>query len=454
MRRKNSTEATVEKVQLTTELDGLKPIEPKDVIDYEVDDTAEPIKDPMEVLKILLKLNDYKWGIKKFLQWRKYQVLTDEDGKSYFFKDGHIVDDIILDVIQLMYGWKSAYIKRWDYVLYGDVNIRPYKITVCTKFGNIELPALSVDWTTIYFKRNDCLTPDEMEAYRMYNQKSEDFNKLELEKKIMADLITYSQLWTKTLEDCSELIERIKTSLESIWTVKYCGWRNWVMTLDFPLRMGTDNSWVYHPMVLAPLSIYIDFKNRSIRMDWNHPHNIGGSPCLGWTLSRLKDECFREKDIYGLVVGMAQFGNSFTSEDCGHNDRDPSKQLIRYLNGYNLNSILEWKEVPFEEIFRTVAFYDVNRFTFHYEEFKEKCKDWNFVKPLLGVLSRENQRWFLRALGYTAEEVPVILEEHKFPDRKPELDRWIRADGGFFSSSDDDYEEDDWDDEEEEDEDE
>jgi hypothetical protein len=38
----------------------LKPIEPKDVIDYTVDETAEPIKDPLEVLKILLKLNDYK----------------------------------------------------------------------------------------------------------------------------------------------------------------------------------------------------------------------------------------------------------------------------------------------------------------------------------------------------------------------------------------------------------
>jgi hypothetical protein len=60
MRKKNSTEATVEKVELKTELDGLKPIEPKDVIDYEVNEEAEPIKDPMEVLKILLKLNDYK----------------------------------------------------------------------------------------------------------------------------------------------------------------------------------------------------------------------------------------------------------------------------------------------------------------------------------------------------------------------------------------------------------
>ena len=87
--------------------------------------------------------------------------------------------------------------------------------------------------------------------------------------------------------------------------------------------MGTDNSWDYHPMVLAPLTININFKSRSISMDWNHPHNLGWSPCLGWTLSRLKDECFREKDIYGLVVGMAQFWNSFTSRDCGHWDRDP-----------------------------------------------------------------------------------------------------------------------------------
>lgn len=450
MRKKNSTEATVEKVQLTTELDGLKPIEPKDVIDYEVDDTAEPIRDPLEVLKILLKLNDYKGWVNKFLQARKYQVLTDSDGKSYFLRDWHIVDDIVFDIVQLMYGWKSAYIKRWDYILFGDVNIRPYKITVCTKYGNIELPALTVDGQTIYFKRNDCLSNDEMEAYKMYNQKDQDYNKLELEKKIMADLISYTQLGTKTIDDCWELINKIKTALESIGTVKYCGWRNNVMTLDFPLRMGTDNSNLYHPMVLAPLSIHIDFRNRSIRMDWNHPHNIGWSPCLGWTLSRLKDECFREKDIYGLVVGMAQFGNSFTSEDCGHNDRDPSKQLIRYISGFNLDTILEWKEVPFQEIFRTVAFYDVNWFTYHYADFKEKCKDWDFLKPLLDVLSRENQGWFLRALGYTTEEIPEVLKWN-FPDRTTEVYRWIQADEGFYNDSE---EEDDWEDEEDEDEDE
>ena len=38
MRRKDSTEATVEKVELKTELDALKPIEPKDVIDFDVND--------------------------------------------------------------------------------------------------------------------------------------------------------------------------------------------------------------------------------------------------------------------------------------------------------------------------------------------------------------------------------------------------------------------------------
>jgi hypothetical protein len=60
MRRKDSTEATVEKVELKTELDALKPIEPKDVIDFEVNEEAEAIKDEIEVLKIFLKLNDYK----------------------------------------------------------------------------------------------------------------------------------------------------------------------------------------------------------------------------------------------------------------------------------------------------------------------------------------------------------------------------------------------------------
>lgn len=438
MRKKNSTEATVEKVELKTELDGLKPIEPKDVIDYEVNEEAEPIKDPMEVLKILLKLNDYKGWVSKFLQGKKYQVLTDGDGKSYFFREWRLVGDIIYDIVNLMYGWKSAFIKRWDYVLYGDCEVRPYKIVVCTKYGNIELPALTVDGTTIYFKWNDLLTRDEMEAYRLYNQKKEDYNKLELEKKIMADLISYSQLGTKSIDDCGELIEKIKSALSSLGTVEYCGWRNGTMELKFPMRMGTDNDWIYHPMVLAPLTIYIDFKNRNIRMEWEHPHNLGGSPCLGWTLSRLKDECFREKDIYWLVIGMAQFWNSFTSRDCGHWDRDPSKKLIRYLSNYNLDTILSWDKVPFVEIFRTVAFYDINWFTYHYQDFKEKCKDWEFLKPLLAVLNKDNKLLFLRALGYTNEEAKDIVKDEKLPEKETQVSTGLRWDEWFFSGDEDD----------------
>jgi hypothetical protein len=42
--------------------------------------------------------------VNKFLQARKYQVLTDPDGKSYFFRDGMIVNDIVYDIVNLMYG--------------------------------------------------------------------------------------------------------------------------------------------------------------------------------------------------------------------------------------------------------------------------------------------------------------------------------------------------------------
>lgn len=450
MRRASSTEATVEKVELKTELDWLKPIEPKDVIDYEVNEEAEPIKDQTEVLKILLKLNDYKGWVNKFLQWKKYQVLTDGDGKNYYFRDGCIVDDIVYDIVNLMYWGKSAYIKRWDYVLYGNCEVRPYKIVVCTKYGNVELPALTVDGTTIYFKWNDCLSRDEMEAYKMYNQKKEDFNKLELEKKIMADLISYTQLWTKTIDDCGDLIEKIKTSLQSLGTVKYCGWRNGTMELDFPLRMGTDNDGEYHPMVLAPLRIFIDFKNRVIRMEWEHPHNLGGSPCLWWTLSRLKDECFREKDIYSLVIWMAQFWNSFTSKDCGHWDRDPSKKLISYIRNYTLDEILSWKEVPFVEIFRTVAFYDVNWFTYYYMWFRDKCKDYEFIKPLLAVLSEENKILFLRALGYDREEAQEIIKTEKLPDKEVSVVNSIHGNEWFYNEDEDDYDDEEYDDEDDE----
>lgn len=447
MRRKDSTEATVEKVELKTELDALKPIEPKDVIDFEVNEEAEAIKDEMEVLKIFLKLNDYKWGVNRFLKGKGFQVLKDDDWKEYFLKDWTIVKDLMTEVFNKLYANKSAYIKRWDYVLFGEIQIRPYKVKVCTKYGNIELPSMSVDWTTIYFPRDNVLSTDELETYRMYNQKNQDYNKMELEKKIMADLISYTQLWTKTLEQSSELIERIKSDLSSLWTVKYCGFKDWKITLDFPYRMGTDNSKHYYPMVLPPFKIIIDFKNKNISLQWEHPHNLGGSPCLWWELTRIKDQCFKDKDIHWLVVAMAQFWNSFTSNDCGHWDRDPSRCLIRHIRdkGLSFNDLLEIKEVPFEEIFKSIAFYDVNRFTYHYPEFVEKCKDESFLKMLLGAVNKDNQYHLLRWLWYSDGDIKVYRETWTLKNE-------VKETGGFshWEYFDDDYDyedEDDWEEE-------
>ena len=446
-------EQTISKVELKTELDWLKPLEPKEAIDFEINEDEEPITDPMETLKILLKMNWYTRWISQFLKTNKYQVYTGADWKQIFVKDGRIVEDIVEDVVRLKYWGQYAYIKKNDMALYGAVMIRPYKIKILTQYGAVMLPELSVDWTVVYFKWDKCLSGDEIETYRLYNEKKRDFNRLELEKKIMADLITYSQMGAKTIEESSELIERIKATLESIWTVEYVWFNNWKLKLKFPFRLWVDNSGEYNPMVLAPLEITIDFTDKNIRMSGYHPHNLWGSPCLWGELARLKDQCFRDRDIYGFVVGMAQFGNSFTSNDCGWQDRDPSKQLMYHLQGMSFHEVLAIKEVRFVDIFRTIAFYDVNRFVYNMPWFKEKCEDIEFLKPLLDSLTRdENKTRLLRALWYEYSEIDEFFKTNVLPSRQTEIVRWIHSDEWFFDDRDgDDYDdEEDWDEDEDE----
>lgn len=450
MKRANSTEATVEKVELKTELDSLKPIEPKDVIDFKVDEEAPAVEDPIEILKIFLKLNEYKWWLKKFLKARWYQILKDENDKEIVIRDWQIVKDLVYDIFDRLYNHKSAFIKRWEYVLFGEVVVRDYKIKVCTKFGNVMFPNMTVDWTTIYFPRNNVLSSDELEAYKMYNQKKEDYNKMELEKKIMADLIAYSQLWTKTLEESSELIDRIKKDLEAIGTVEYCGFKNGEFIIKFPFRMGTDNSKKYAPMVLSPLEIRINFKDKYIHTMGEHPHNLWWSPCLWGELARLKDQCFRDWDIHWIIIGMTQFWNSFTSDDCGHWDRDPACCLRRYISWMSFEEILAIK-IPFEEIFRTIARYDINRFTYKYTAFVDKCKeDKDFLRLLLWVLSREWQYYLLKWLGFTEDEVAKYRQDWSLDKEDIQITSGYRFDE-WFNEDGDDYEED-WDEDEDEDE--
>jgi hypothetical protein len=63
-----------------------------------------------------------------------------------------------------------------------------------TPYGRIVMPIVCVDSTPMFFKKSGLLTPDQVEVYELYHNKTEDFDRLEMEKKIMADLILYSQI--------------------------------------------------------------------------------------------------------------------------------------------------------------------------------------------------------------------------------------------------------------------
>jgi hypothetical protein len=63
-----------------------------------------------------------------------------------------------------------------------------------TPYGRIVMPIVCVDDTPMFFKKTGLLSQEQVETYELYNNKTEDFDRLEMEKKIMADLISYSQI--------------------------------------------------------------------------------------------------------------------------------------------------------------------------------------------------------------------------------------------------------------------
>ena len=63
-----------------------------------------------------------------------------------------------------------------------------------TPYGKVLCPLMTVESVPAFFPVSKLLSREQVQTYELYNNKTEDFDKREMEKKIMSDLIAYSQI--------------------------------------------------------------------------------------------------------------------------------------------------------------------------------------------------------------------------------------------------------------------
>jgi hypothetical protein len=121
--------------------------------------------------------------------------------------------------------------------LYGPVDIKRYVRKLATPYGYITIPIITVDNTAVLFDSHWCLTDGEKSTYELYNNKTYDYDAMELEKKIMSDLILYSTLGQKDMEQSKGIFEKIKKECENTGVLKKITFKDGIFTLDFDWRI-------------------------------------------------------------------------------------------------------------------------------------------------------------------------------------------------------------------------
>lgn len=341
MRKADGTEATLTKhtVEMASDIKEWKPLEPKELVDREPGE--KEITDPRETVSVLLKLSNYKEDPEDWFSSQWYDVLKKKDGSVFLYSRDiwSVETDIVKRCMQILYWGKYAYLKKWEFELYWPVDIKRYVRKLATPYGYITIPIITVDNTAVLFDSHWCLSEWERATYELYNNKTYDYDKMELEKKIMGDLILYSTLWTKDMEQSRSVFDKIKKECENTGVLRKITFKDWVFTLDFDWRIWFDTANHERPMVFPPFTVKIDFVRKSLWLSGWHPHRWQGGFCLGWELTKIRDRCFRDKDIYGLVMWMVQFWQEWNSSDVGHWDRHPWRCIMNAWNDWAFSSI-------------------------------------------------------------------------------------------------------------------
>lgn len=341
MRKADGTEATLTKhsVEMESDIKEWKPLEPKELVDWEPGE--KEITDPRETVAVLLKLSNYEQTPEEWFAENWYEVLKNKDWEVRLFcvNSWGIDTDPVKRCIQILYGNKYAYLKKWEFELYWPVDIKRYVRKLATPYGYITIPIITVDNTAVLFDSHWCLTDGEKSTYELYNNKTYDYDAMELEKKIMSDLILYSTLGQKDMDQSKGIFDKIKKECENTGVLRKITFKDGLFVLDFDWRIWFDTAKQEKPMVFPPFTIKIDFARKNLSLSWWHPHRWQGGFCLGGELTKIRDRCFKEKDIYGLVMWMVQFWQEWNSSDVGHWDRHPWRCIINAWNDWTFSGI-------------------------------------------------------------------------------------------------------------------
>lgn len=357
MIKPDSTEATVKKVALETDIEVKEPLKPNEVANYDCPD--KDITSQREVFDCILKMSEYDWTVEDYFERNEFKSWEDWDWNVIITdKRGDIVRDIVMDYLMENYNWKYAYLNNNWRELYWRVQVDRYNSICKTPYWRVEMPMLTVWGVPVFFPTKWLLNEEQRYVYEMYNNKTEDFDRMELERRIVWDLIRYSQLGTKTVEDCKAIVDRIVNECKNVWTITKVGFRDFVFRIDFGWRLVTDTDKQYWYRVLPPFTIKIDFVNHTIECEWEHPHNLHPRPCLWGTMTDLRDRCFRDRDLYWLVMGMVEFWNAWTSSDAGNTSREPGCCCINWINDRGFDWVIailnEWI-IKFVDLWDTIS---------------------------------------------------------------------------------------------------
>lgn len=339
-------------------------------------------------LRVLFELSGVEETVEQFMdKWNATKATLADWTEIYYSKLYNEKIDLVDKFLSEYYQGRYAYLRTPEWDLYWAVEIG-WEWEMKTEKWILTMPMVRVAGKSVFFPVSALLSHDERELYEMYKQFATDVSEKDaIEKQIMELMIKLATIWqwpNTDIVDSNKFMAEITDLCKTVWTVKKLSLQSGKLIMNFAWRYGLDNSWAWQPrVVLPPCQLTIDIPNRIVK-GWAcyHPHILGGhSLCMGWELSDRVNTFMRDKSLKWLVECMLQFGNSYTSEDCGfqNDDRAPAGCLKRYCyETYNSGESVDYTNLPvrFEDIMKTAIMYRNRPRESFWNDFKNSLKDY------------------------------------------------------------------------------
>lgn len=150
-------------------------------------------------------------------------------------------------------------------------------------------------------------------------------------------LVELSQVrgWNEIIST-QNMIEELKQNLKKRW-INLELTSTWVIFLKFPRRKIRDTANNDREYIAPPITVSIDFDNRTVQCNWYSPHWFGTpnswwNPCW-WNWDNDIRACLRDCSFKGLVNLIISWAYGYNSNDTwlGHSDRHPIAKLRDYV---------------------------------------------------------------------------------------------------------------------------